>query len=134
MNTMNRIMQTVLFCMLFLLCGCEPVAEYWILRGFVFNQNPRAVIDSVDVFLSTSQLFGYSNVLTDATGLFEHYRGSRSVKDFNGLRKLDFHFIFSKSGFATLDTIILGDAFRYGSEGNYQDTIYLDSIFLQAIP
>ena len=134
MKGMNRMWRIVLFCIGFLLFGCEPPAEYWILQGTVCDQKTHAGIDSVNVFLSASQLFGYSDVLTDPIGLFEHHRGSYSLEDFEGLRKLDFNWKFSKEGYLSLDTMIPGDAFRYGTEGNYVDTLYLDSIFLQATP
>ena len=131
-----KMLRVVLVMSCFIISGClTPRTEYWVLQGNVVEIKSKLAIDNVAVFLSADELTIVNHTqYTNSSGVFRHYPYSTELFSFNDLKKVTFNFKFSRDGYISVDTMILGSALRYGTEGNYEDTLYLDSIFLNPIP
>jgi len=132
---MSRILHILLFFIILFSSCLEPTVYNYLLFGVIADGKDRQGIDSVKIEIDFVNSKGFccmynKPIYSIKNGEFKISLYSWELKKNTDLLNINYGFQYSISGYMPIDTIISGHSLRLGSQGNYEDTVYLDTIYM----
>jgi hypothetical protein len=127
----------LIIAMLNVSCIFEPAVENYVLRGHICDNTTKLGIDSVAIDIDFSNRKGfdrmYDKIRYSKNGIVKIALYSLKYRSSNDLLTVDYGFNFAKEGYESLDTTLTDQSLTLGTQGNYTDTVYFDTLYLMKV-